>query len=72
MTQHYEIKEQINMKKNLELGGKRKSSKESTKSCMKWKADKISRDGGLTNDEYNLIVDQMVEVTNETRQKIDE
>ena len=39
---------------------------------MKWKADKISRDGGLTNDEYNLIVDQMVEVTNETRQKIDE
>ena len=38
----------------------------------KRKADKTSGIVGLTNDDYNLIYDQMEEVPTETCKKIDE
>ena len=57
---------------DLELGEKRKSFEESKKSHKKWKADKTSRGGGLTDNHYNLIFYRMTEVVNETHTKIDD
>ena len=57
---------------NSKLGDKRKRSEESKKSHKIRKDDKTYGASGLTDDDYNLIVDQMVELANETHQKIDE
>ena len=54
------------------LGDKCKIFEESKKSRKKQKADKIARARGLTNEDYNHIVDQMEEVTNATCKRIDE
>ena len=57
---------------DTKLGDKCKISKESKKSQKKRKDDKTCGTVGLTNDDYNLIYNQMEEVSNETCQNIDE
>ena len=57
---------------DLELRNKHKRSEESKQSCKKWKVDKTSGASVLTDDDYNLIVDRMDEVSNVIFKKIDD
>ena len=86
-TRHQEIKEEIKKEKKVQKSPPMKEkknlarprriwnwaiNKKYPKSCKKQKDDKTSGVGGLTNDGYNIIIDRMEEVTNETYKKIDE
>ena len=56
---------------DTEKGEKQKRSEESKKIHKKQKINKTSRAGGLTNDDCNLIIDRIEEVSNESCKHID-
>ena len=55
----------------MDVGLKRKATKLDKKGRKKHKFVKDSTPIRLTNDDYNLLADRMVEVDDETRKKID-
>ena len=55
-----------------ELGDKRKQFEKYEKSCKKRKVDKTNGTYGLTNDDYNLILDRMEEVAIQICKNVDE
>ena len=56
---------------DLGVGKKRKATEITKKGRKKQKVVRDSTLVGLTNDDYNLLVDIMDEVANETHQRID-